>query len=263
MRTKQNLSVAIEAARHRKSARRRKRQESMLTHREVTIVSGDPDVASWHALYTRHQHEKVITQTLAGKGFEVFLPQYRAIHRWKDRHKEVLLPLFPNYVFIQGGLDRMLSIVSTPGVHSLISWGGRPATIPSAEIDAVRRLVESPLGVEPYPFLQSGELVRIKSGPLEGIMGILVRKTRAVRLVLSVEMLSKSAAVEVDISTVERVGAAEIYRKPTTQTGLQASYQGAPASCVADDRKLKCEDTVPARNGYRSAHPAIRRATGG
>ena len=185
----------------------------MLRNEEIANLAGSPCLSWWHALYTRHQHENVVAQALSGKGFEVFLPQYRTVHRWKDRQKEILLPLFPNYVFIRGGLDRMLSIVTTPGVHSLVSWGGRPADIPSEEIEAVRRLVESPLRVEPHPFLKCGDLVRIKSGPLEGIEGILVRKTRGYRLVLSVEMLSKSAAVEVDVSMVERVRAAETNRR--------------------------------------------------
>jgi transcription antitermination factor NusG len=168
-----------------------------------------PGVSWWHALYTRHQHEKAVAQALSGKGFDAFLPQYRAVHRWKDREKELLLPLFPNYVFVHGGLDRMLMLVTTPGVHSLVSWGGRPANIPPEEIEAVRRLIESSYQVEPHPFLRCGDRVRIKSGPLEGIEGILVRKTRGYRLVLSVEMLSKSASVEVDTSMVERLSSGD------------------------------------------------------
>ena len=204
----------------------------MLSNEGTASLAGSPCVSWWHALYTRHQHEKVVTQALMGKGFEVFLPQYRAVHQWKDRQKDILLPLFPNYVFIRGGLDRMLSIVTTPGVHSLVSWGARPAVIPSEEIEAVRRLIESPLKVEPHPFLKCGDLVRIKSGPLEGIEGILVRKTRGVRLVLSVEMLSRSAAVEVDVSMVERVGAAEPNQRERQRGGPGASYSVAHRSYV-------------------------------
>jgi len=185
----------------------------MLRNEEFASFAGSACAFSWHALYTRHQHENVIAQALSGKGFEVFLPQYRTVHRWKDRQKQVLLPLFPNYVFVRGGLDRLLSIMTTPGVHFLVSWGGRPADIPAEEIEAVRRLVDSAVQVEPHPFLKCGDLVRIKSGALEGIEGILVRKTRGVRLVLSVEMLSKSAAVEVDVSMVERVRTAEPNRR--------------------------------------------------
>jgi transcription antitermination factor NusG len=167
----------------------------------------------WHALYTRHQHERLVAHALTSKGFDIFLPQYHAVHRWKDRWKELDLPLFPNYVFILGGLDRMLNILTTPGVHSLVSWGGRPADIPQYEIDAVRRLVESPLRVQQHPFIKCGDRVRIKSGPLEGIEGILVRSKSAYRLVLSVEMLARSAAVEVDVSMVERVRESESGRR--------------------------------------------------
>ena len=88
----------------------------MLGNEEIASLAGNPDIFWWHALYTRHQHENVVAQALSGKGFAVFLPQYRTVHRWKDRQKALLLPLFPNYVFIRGGLDRMLSIVTTPGV---------------------------------------------------------------------------------------------------------------------------------------------------
>jgi len=191
-----------------------------------------PTSTLWHALYTRHQHENVVAQALVGKGFDVFLPLYRAVHRWKDRRKEVQLPLFPNYVFIRGGLDRMLNIVTTPGVHSLVSWGGRPADIPAGEIEAVRRLVESPLLVEPHPYLKCGDWVRIKSGPLEGIEGILARKTRGYRLVLSVDMLSKSAAVEVDMNMVERVHPAEANEGEKPKTISTASYSPVVRSYV-------------------------------
>lgn len=208
----------------------------MLTNGGIASFAGSSCVPRWHALYTRHQHEKAVAQALSGKGFDVFLPQYRTLHRWKDRQKEVVLPLFPNYVFICGGLDRMLNIVTTPGVHSLVTWGARPAEIPPEEIEAVRRLVNSPLQVEPHPFLKCGDLVRIKSGPLEGIEGILVRKTRGVRLVLSVEMLSQSAAVEVDVKIVERVSADEKNRRDMQRIVPGVSYPaahrpGVPAPC--------------------------------
>jgi transcription antitermination factor NusG len=107
----------------------------------------------------------------------------------------------------------MLNILTTPGVHSLVSWGGRPADIPEYEIEAVRRLVESPLRIQKHPFIKCGDRVRIKSGPLEGIEGILVRNKSAYRLVLSVEMLARSAAVEVDVNMVERVPESESIRK--------------------------------------------------
>jgi transcription antitermination factor NusG len=178
----------------------------------IANFAASPWASGWYALYTRHQCEKVVCRALLDKGFDAFLPQYRAIHRWKDRRKELLLPLLPNYVFIRGGLDRMLNILTTPGVHALVARAGGPADIPQEEIDAVRRLVDSSLRIEPHPFLDCGDWVRIKSGPLEGIQGILVRKRSAFRLVLSVEMLAQSASAEADISLVERVRCAEMDR---------------------------------------------------
>src|SRR5712692_5463966 len=168
-------------------------------------IGGHGEEFAWHALYTRHQHEKAIAHALSNKGFEVFLPLYPATHRWKERNKEVLLPLFPCYVFLLGGLERRLDIMTTPGIHMLITSGGHPAVVLDDEICAVRQLVEKAARVEPHPFLRSGDRVRVRSGPLMGVEGILVRKKNLFRLVVSVEILGKSAAAEVDASMVERI----------------------------------------------------------
>jgi transcription antitermination factor NusG len=160
---------------------------------------------AWYALYTRHQHEKTVAHILTNKGFETLLPLYPVARRWKDRTKLLFLPLFPCYVFLNGGLERRLDIMTTPGIHDLVSNAGRPAAIPPAEIDAIRRAVESGARVEPHPLLKCGDWVRIKYGPLEGIEGILVRKKNLYRLILSVEMLGKAAAVEIDAFLVERL----------------------------------------------------------
>jgi len=163
--------------------------------------------AAWYALYTRHQHEKTVASLLLGKGFQVFLPLYSAVHRWKDRDKQLSLPLYPGYVFLRDRLERTLQILMTPGVHSIVGTAGRPEPIPEFEIDAVKRVIESSLAVGPHPFLRCGDRVRVTCGPLEGIEGILLRKKNALRLVLSVEMLTKSVAVEIDAYMVERTSA--------------------------------------------------------
>lgn len=168
----------------------------------------------WYALYTRHQHEKTVADLLGAKGFQVFLPLYSVTHQWKDRAKRLSLPLFPCYVFVYASLDRRVHIVTTPGVHALVGVEGRAARIPDAEIEAVHRTVNNLLHVEPHPFLRTGDWVRVKSGPLEGIEGILVRKANQCRLVLSVEMLEKSVAVEVDPSVVERSRSGSAVRRP-------------------------------------------------
>ena len=162
-------------------------------------------VCPWYALYTRHRHEKTVAHILTNKGFEILLPLYPDARRWKDRTKLISLPLFPCYVFLKGGLERRLDIVTTPGIHAFVLSGEQPACISAVEIEAIRRFVASGARLEPHPFLKSGDWVRVKSGPLEGVEGILVRKKNAYRLVLSVEMLGKAAAVEVDAVQVERL----------------------------------------------------------
>jgi len=164
--------------------------------------------SSWYAIYTRHQHEKMVAQVLTSKGFETFLPLYETTHNWKDRTKALSLPLFPCYVFLKGGLERRLQIVTTPGMYGLVSSGGQPAAIPDIEIEAIRRVVESGAPVEAHPYLKCGNWVRIKCGPLAGIQGILVRKKNTSRLVLSVEILGTAAAMEVAAFQVEAIAAA-------------------------------------------------------
>jgi transcription antitermination factor NusG len=162
--------------------------------------------APWCAIYTRHQHEKAIARILSAKGLEVFLPLYNATRRWKDRSVHLALPLFPCYLFLRGMKERRLEVVTTPGIVSILSINGEPAAIPESEIESVRKAVEWGNRVEPHPFLRCGDRVRVISGPLEGLEGILVRRKNLYRLVLSVEILERSAAVEVDVSSVERVG---------------------------------------------------------
>lgn len=157
----------------------------------------------WWAIYTRHQHEKVIAEILSTKGFEIFLPLYESVRRWKDRKKILSLPVFPCYVFVRGNVNRRLQVLTTPGVHTILYSGEKVATIPDHEIEAIRRAVNSSAQVEPHPFLRCGETVRVTRGSLEGVRGVLVRKKSLYRLILSVEMLAQSVAVEIDASDVE------------------------------------------------------------
>lgn len=161
--------------------------------------------SAWYAIYTRHQHEKVVAQALTRKGFETFLPLYAITRRWRDRTKVVSLPLFPCYVFLKGGIERRLDLITTPGIHALVSSAGEPSPIPPNEIEGIRRVVGSSFHVEPYPFLKCGQRVEVKTGPLAGVQGILVRKKSHYRLVLSVEMLGKAVSVEVNGFMVSRL----------------------------------------------------------
>ena len=181
------------------------------------------ETAAWCAVYTRHQHEKAVSEMLQAKGFEVFLPLYESVRRWKDRKKLLSLPLFPGYVFLRGGMERRLPVLTTPGVHMIISRGERIATIPDEQIDAIRRTVEGQFRVEPHPFLRCGERVRVIRGSLEGVEGVLTRKKNLYRLVLSVEMLAQSVAVEIDALDVV----------PAVQRGVVALFpEGQPRTDV-------------------------------
>lgn len=203
------------------------------------MIENVPDTASgfanqgWCALHTRYQHEKVVARVLAHKQFEVFLPQYMAIRHWKDRDRQLSLPLFPCYVFIRGRLERRLDIVTTPGVIGWVGVGG-PSVIPAGEMDAVQRVVERIAKVEPHPYLTCGDRVRVKTGLLAGIEGILVRKKNLYRLVLSVEILERSAAVEVDVSCVERAGGG---------TGAPREFCSGPNGGWAGDQHIAARAT--------------------
>jgi len=183
---------------------------------------------AWCAIYTRHQHEKAIAQILSAKGLEVFLPLYNATRRWKDRTMHLSLPLFPCYLFLRGMKERRLEVVTTPGIVSILSVNGEVATIAESEIESVRRAVEWGNRVEPHPFLRCGDRVRVICGPLQGLEGILVRKKNLYRLVLSVEILERSAAVEVDVSAVERVGSSP----HSSPWGREAGINGGSAAAA-------------------------------
>lgn len=184
------------------------------------LMTGQVINYNWYAVHTRHQHEKIASRILEYKDFEVFLPLYKSRRRWKDRIKEISVPLFPGYLFVREGRERWLQILTATGVSSIVSCGDWPAIIPHAEVEGVRRLVESSLKIEPHPFLKAGDWVRVKYGPIAGVEGILLRKKNIARLILSVEMLGKSVAVEVDATNVERL--------PVKSSGLTFSLKDLP-----------------------------------
>jgi transcription antitermination factor NusG len=185
-----------------------------------TNIGDAVDRPAWWAVYTQHQHEKTVAEMLSGKGFEVFLPVHESMRRWKDRQKLLSLPLFPCYVFVRGVLSRRLQVVTTPGIHMILSRGEQIEVIPETEIDAIRRAVQGSYRIEPHPFLKIGERVRVTRGSLEGVEGILVRKKNLYRLILSVDMLAQSVGVEVAASDVEPV--AGLSPKSTSSGAVEA-----------------------------------------
>ncbi len=166
---------------------------------DATSITG----ASWYALHVRQRFEKTTAEILRNKGYREFLPLYKARRRWTDRIAEVDLPLFPGYVFCHFDVaDRRVPIVTTPGVIQIVGVGRCPAPVADDEIAAIQRIIASGCVAEPWPFLRSGEHVRIEHGSLAGLTGLFVEAKKRHRLVVSVTLLQRSVAVEIDSSWV-------------------------------------------------------------
>jgi transcription elongation factor/antiterminator RfaH len=160
-------------------------------------------IEAWYAVYTKFQHEKSAAKVLESKQFEVLLPIYQTMHRWKDRNKMVTLPLFPCYLFLRTNIERKADVLRTPGVRWIVENGGCATPILETEIEAIRRITSSPSKVQPHPFLKHGQSVRIRKGPFAGNEGILERIKNQYRVIVSVELIQRSVALEIDLSDVE------------------------------------------------------------
>jgi transcription antitermination factor NusG len=167
----------------------------------------ETDRESWYALQTRSRHEKIVVQRLEERGVTTFLPVVTEVHRWSDRKKSVQMPLFHCYVFARFAPNRAerLRVLRVDGVFGLVGAGGEGAPIPEEQIDAVRSLVEGPLPWSSHPFLEIGQRVRIRSGALDGLEGILVSRQGDRSLVISVDAIQRSLAVRVDGYEVEAI----------------------------------------------------------
>ena len=159
---------------------------------------------AWYAIWTRSRHEQVVREQLEQKGFEAFLPTLPKWSRWKDRKKKIDWPLFPGYCFARFDPSDTLPILKCPGVVNIVSVEGRPAAIPTVELDSIRLLVGSELQYDPCPLVREGQMVEVVHGPLKGVVGRLMRKdAQRARLVLSVDLIGQAVSVEVDASDVK------------------------------------------------------------
>jgi len=152
----------------------------------------------WFALQVRGQYENIVTAHLGGMGYEWFLPLYKSRRRWSDRYKEMEQPLFPGYLFCRLNPLNRLPILMIPGVARIVGIAKSPIAIDETEITAIQAAIRSGLPSQPWPFLQIGRRVRIECGPLCGLEGILLNFKGEHRLVLSVTLLQRSVAVDVD-----------------------------------------------------------------
>jgi transcription termination/antitermination protein NusG len=158
-----------------------------------------PDNSShWYALYVKSKHERVVENSLRGKGYTVFSPSYFTRRKRVDRVVEIEVPLFPGYVFCQFDPDRRLPILVTPGLVGIVGRGKKPEAVDDNEIASIKALALSGYPVQPWPFLDSGQRVRLQSGPLSGAEGIFLRIKDEHHLVVSITLLQRAVSVVIE-----------------------------------------------------------------
>lgn len=164
----------------------------------------DPDARSsrWYALYVRSRHEKVVESGLKGKGYAAFSPFYRTRRKRVDRIAEIDVPLFPGYVFCLFDSNKRLPILMTPGIVGVVGRGNRPEPVDDTEIASIRTLALSGHSVQPWPFLRSGQRIRLQAGPLMGAEGIFLRVKDEYHLVVSITLLQRAVSVVVEKASV-------------------------------------------------------------
>ncbi len=158
---------------------------------EAAILPAEYVRPRWYAVQTFANHEKRVLQQLDQRTVEAYLPLYESVRRWKDRRVRLDLPLFPGYVFVHLALRDRLRVLQTP--------------LPDQEIEALRQGLTHEMRIEPHPYLKLGNRVRVKIGPLQGLEGILVRKKNRTRFVISLDLIMRSVAVEIDISDLDHM----------------------------------------------------------
>ncbi|WP_447862845.1 UpxY family transcription antiterminator [Nitrospira calida] len=163
------------------------------------------NVLHWYALRTRSRHEKLVCDRLASQGLEPLLPTVKRVSQWKDRKKEIEVPLFSGYCFVRFSLQHKLPVLQVAGVVDVVGSGNRPEPIPEEEIESLKTLMTSVLPYDAHPYLREGMAVEVIRGPLQGVKGILLRKDRCHRLVIGVRLIQQAAAVEINVNDVAPV----------------------------------------------------------
>jgi len=191
----------------------------------VEVIHNEaPAALPWYAIHVKSRQEHLVSAGLNGRGYEAFLPLYRSQRCWSDRQKQLDLPLFPGYVFCRLNVDRRQSVITVPGVVSILGLGRTPMPVPEDEVVAVQQLVQSGLMAVPWPFLRTGERVLIERGPLVGLEGILLEIKSGLRLVLSIELLQRSVAAEVDRAWIRPISKRQPPTTAAPHCGNQLHY---------------------------------------
>jgi transcription antitermination factor NusG len=196
-------------------------------------------VPQWFALTVKPRCDKTVARTLQAKGFQTFLPFYKKLHKYKTRYKESELPLFPGYVFCRFNALTRLPILVTPGVTQILGAGRTPIPLSEAEMESLQTAIKAQLSVQPFPFLQAGEKVRIIKGALEGVEGIVLSRRERLCIVLSITLLRRSVLLEIDrdqvsLETVPKPASRD-FRRVRSSTGYVDPAHGWQR--VVDGRK--------------------------
>jgi len=171
----------------------------------TTSISGaepfvQPEESRWYAVMTRSKHERVVSQRMRERGFEALLPTIAQTHRWSDRDKVVEVPLFGCYVFVRMQMtnEMFYRVANLDGVFRFVGTGSMGTAIPNEQIEAVQAVVSQKLPFSIYPFLNIGQRVRIRGGSMDGVEGILVARDGDRKLVVSIDAIQRSMAVQIE-----------------------------------------------------------------
>ena len=164
-----------------------------------------PKEVRWYALYTCSNHEKRVTMELVRRDIEHFLPLYKSARNWRDRTVRLELPLFPGYVFVRLNLLDRFRALQAPGVVRLVGFGSSPVPLPDSEIEILRSAISLEDNAHPHPFVGEGRQVRIVRGPFAGLKGTVRRKKNNVNVILSLSLIRRSIAVEVNATDLRPV----------------------------------------------------------
>lgn len=164
---------------------------------------------NWYALYTRPRHEKKVLEILTNKGDEVFLPLLKTKRQFKDRKREVELPLFPSYIFSKFEFKERFSILETHGVMKIVNFQGTPAIVPDWQIESLKKILENPQTLQLENYFRQGDVVEVKEGPFKGLRGTVKQLRGESRLAITVDGIMQSISVEIDPDSVETISVPE------------------------------------------------------
>ncbi len=177
----------------------------MITEAEVTTLPRPNVLHPWYAIRTKSNQERVASLSLANKGYDCYLPSYTERGHRTDRIVILERPLFPGYLFCRFDVRYRMPIITTPGIMSILGFGSEPLAIAETEIKAIQLLLGSGCAAKPCPFLRKGQRIRVNSGCMKGLEGILMEQKSSWRLVISVTILQRSVSVEIDRDIVSIV----------------------------------------------------------